>query len=38
LHELDHLNGVVFTSHVGRLSLKMARKKLYKRKKRYNIQ
>lgn len=38
LHELDHLNGVVFTSHVGRLSLKMARKKLSKRKKRYNIQ
>ena len=24
LHELDHLNGTVFTNHVGQLSLKMA--------------
>ena len=34
LHELDHLNGVVFTEYAGKLSLKMAlarqRKKLVK--------
>ena len=35
LHELDHLNGVVFTDYVGRLSLKMTRKKLYKKMKKY---
>lgn len=37
LHELDHLNGTVFTNHAGKLSLKMAlarqRKKLIKRSK-----
>lgn len=35
LHELDHLNGIVFTSHAGKLALKMARKKLYKKMKKY---
>lgn len=29
-HELDHLNGVMFTSHVGNLTLQMARKKQQK--------
>jgi len=24
IHELDHLNGIVFTKHVGKLSLKLA--------------
>lgn len=27
LHELDHMNGVVFTKHVGPVSLQMARKR-----------
>lgn len=27
LHELDHLNGIKFTSHVGKTSLMMAKKK-----------
>jgi len=34
-HELDHLNGISFTSHVGKLSLELAsrrRKKLLKKK------
>ena len=34
LHELDHLNGVVFIDYVGKLALKMARKKVYKHNKR----
>ena len=34
LHELDHLNGVVFTDHVSKLTLEMARKKKIKRTKR----
>lgn len=34
LHELDHLNGVVFTDYVGKLALKMARKKVQKLNKR----
>lgn len=33
LHELDHLNGVVFTDHVSPIVLKMARKRRYKRQK-----
>lgn len=33
LHELDHLNGIVFTSHAGKLALKIAKKKLYKKMK-----
>jgi len=35
LHELDHINGVVFTKYVGKLALKMARKKLAKRMKKF---
>lgn len=35
LHELDHLNGIVFTNHVGKLALKIARKKLIKKMKKY---
>ena len=31
LHELDHMNGIRFTSHVGAVSLKMAREKQNKR-------
>ena len=31
LHELDHLNGIVFTSHVSKLKLDMAKKKRSKR-------
>ena len=34
LHELDHLNGVVFIDYVGKLALKMARKKVHKLNKR----
>ena len=34
LHELDHLNGVVFIDYVGKLALKMARKKVHKNNKR----
>ena len=34
LHELDHLNGVVFIDYVGKLALKMARKKVHKHNKR----
>ncbi len=32
-HELDHLNGIVFTSHVGPLALKMAKDKQKKLEK-----
>lgn len=32
LHELDHLNGIVFTSKVSKLALDMARKKQRKRR------
>ena len=31
LHELDHMNGIRFTNHVGAVSLKMAREKQNKR-------
>jgi peptide deformylase len=31
LHELDHMNGIKFTSHVGPVSLKMAKEKQNKR-------
>jgi peptide deformylase len=31
LHELDHLNGIVFTSIVSKLKLEMAKKKRKKR-------
>jgi len=31
LHELDHLNGIVFTKYVGQLSLKMAQERQKKR-------
>lgn len=34
LHELDHLNGVVFIDYVGKLALKMVRKKVHKHNKR----
>ena len=34
LHELDHLNGTVFIDYVGKLSLKLARKKVVKYNKR----
>ena len=34
LHELDHLNGSVFIDYVGKLSLKLARKKVVKYNKR----
>lgn len=30
LHELDHMNGVVFTQHVGPVSIQMARKRQQK--------
>ena len=33
LHELDHLNGVVFTDNMSPLVLKMARKRRHKRQK-----
>lgn len=33
LHELDHLNGIVFTDHVSKLVLAMARKKQSKAKR-----
>lgn len=32
LHELDHLNGILFTSKVGKVTLEMAKKKANKRK------
>ena len=31
LHELDHMNGIKFTKHIGAVSLKMAREKQNKR-------
>lgn len=34
-HELDHLNGIKFTSHVGALTLKMAQQKAEKRIKKH---
>lgn len=34
LHEMDHLNGIVFTSHVGPLALKFAKDKKEKLQKR----
>lgn len=37
-HEVDHLNGIVFTSHVGPLALKMAKEKQQKLAKQYERQ
>jgi peptide deformylase len=34
-HELDHMNGTLFTEHVGSLALKMAKKKQDKMIKQY---
>ena len=36
LHEIDHLNGVVFTSKVSRLRLEMMQKKMRKAIKKHN--
>lgn len=36
-HELDHLNGVLFIDHVGKLERKMLLKKLAKQKKKFVI-
>ena len=36
-HELDHLNGVIFTDHVSRLKLEMAMKKAKKRGFKYSF-
>lgn len=33
LHELDHLNGILFTDHLGKVALRMAKKKQEKQKK-----
>jgi peptide deformylase len=35
-HEIDHLNGVLFTDHVGPVSLAMAKAKANKRMKHKN--
>jgi peptide deformylase len=34
-HEMDHMNGLLFTSHVGSLALKMAKQKQDKLIKQY---